>query len=156
MNKSILISVADGIAKIDGLHETLKRLHESGIQLYIVSGSVKEIIYRVLGDDAMFFNDISANRFVFNENEQLIRIEGTDFDFEGKADYIKNLSDRTAIPTKEILFIGNSFNDAHVYKSGARTLCVNPTLTNSHNRKYWHDTIDEMNSLADILKYCEL
>ena len=156
MNKSILMSVADGIAKIDGLHETLKKLNESGMQLYIVSGSVREIIDKVLGDDAKFFNDISANRFVFNEDEQLIRIEGTDFDFEGKAEYIKNLSDRLAIPAKEILFIGNSFNDAHVYKSGARTLCVNPTLTNSHNRKYWHDTIDEMNSLTEILKYCEL
>lgn len=56
-----------------------------------------------------------------------------------------------AIPAKEILFIGNSFNDARVYKSGAHTLCVNPTLKNSHNRKYWHDTIDEIKSFAEIL-----
>ena len=47
--------------KIDGLHETLKKLYESGIQLYVVSGSVKEIMDKVLGDDAKFFNDISAN-----------------------------------------------------------------------------------------------
>lgn len=153
MNKQILMSVADGIAKIDGLHETLKKLHESGKQLYIVSGSVREIIDRVLGDDAKLFNDISANNFVFNEDEKLIKIEGTDFDFEGKAQYIKNLSDKLGISAKKILFIGNSFNDAHVYKSGARTLCVNPTLTNSHNRKYWHDTIDEMKNLSEILNY---
>ena len=156
MNKSNLMSVVDGITKIDGLHETLKKLYESGIQLYVVSGSVREIIDEVLGDDVKFFNDISANRFIFNEDEQLTRIEGTDFDFEGKAEYIRNLSDKLAIPAKEILFVGNSFNDAHVYKSGARTLCVNPTLTNSHNRKYWHDTIDEMKNLAEILKYCDL
>lgn len=156
MNKSNLKSVAHNIVKIDGLHDTLKILHESGLQLYIVSGSVKEIIDIVLGDDAKFFNDISANRFVFDRNGKLLKIEGTDFDFEGKAEYVKNLSDRLVIPAKEILFIGNSFNDAHVYKSGARTLCVNPSLTNSHNRKYWHDTIDEMTSLVEILKYCGL
>ena len=154
MNKSNLNAVAQKIVKMEGLHDTLKKLHESGMQLYIVSGSIKEIIDIVLGDDAKFFNDISANRFVFNEHGKLLRINGTDFDFEGKAEYVKKLSDSLAIPTKEILFIGNSFNDAHVYKSGARTLCVNPTLTNSHNRKYWHDTIDEMKNLSDILKYC--
>lgn len=156
MNKNHLKFVADGITKIAGLHDTLTKLYESGMQLYIVSGSVKEIIDMVLEDDAKFFRDISANKFAFSKEGKLLKIEGTDFDFEGKAEYVRNLSDKLAISTREILFVGNSFNDAHVYKSGAKTLCVNPTLTNSHNRKYWHDTIDEMKSLVEILKYCGL
>lgn len=156
MDREHLKTVATGIARIEGLHDTLLKLHENGLQLYIVSGSIKEIISIVLGDDAKFFRDISANEFIFDKDNLLCRIKGTDFDFEGKADYIKNLSNKLAISSKDILFIGNSFNDAHVYKSGARTLCVNPTLTNSHNRKYWHDSIDEMNNLTEILNYCGL
>ncbi len=156
MSRGNIKTVADGIAKIEGLHDTLTKFYESGVKLYIVSGSIKEIIDIVLGDDVKFFDDISANKFIFNREGKLLKIDGTDFDFEGKAEYVKKLSDRLEIPAKEILFVGNSFNDAHVYKSGARTLCVNPTLTNSHNRKYWHDTIDEMTNLTEILKYCEL
>lgn len=156
MNKSNLVSVANEIIRIDGLHETLEKLNENGLKLYIVSGSIKEIIDLVLGDDVKYFNDISANRFVFDDEEKLIRIEGTDYDFEAKSEYIKKLSDRLSVPTKKILFIGNSFNDAHVYKSGARTLCVNPTHTNSHNPRYWHNYIDEMKNLSDIIKYCGL
>lgn len=156
MNKTHLKNVSDSIIKIEGLHDTLTKLQQSGIKLFIVSGSIKEMINMVLEDDANLFDDISANKFVFDKNGKLSRIVGTDFDFEGKAEYIKRLCDEMGISAKEVLFVGNSFNDAHVYKSGARTLCVNPTLTNSHNRKYWHDTIDEMKNLADILKYCGL
>ena len=156
MNKDLLKSVAAGIVPVEGLHDTLVNLHENGLQLYIVSGSIKGIITTVLGDDVRYFRDISANEFVFDKEGILCKIIGTDFDFEGKAEYIKNLCNRLDVPAKEILFIGNSFNDAHVYKSGARTLCVNPTLTNSHNRKYWHDCIDEMKNLSEIVKYCGL
>lgn len=156
MNRSILKTVAAGIVQVEGLHDTLTQLYKDGIQLYIVSGSIKEIISTVLGEDVKLFRDINANEFVFDKDGMLCKIKGTDFDFEGKAEYIKNLSKKLDIPAKEILFIGNSFNDAHVYKSGARTLCVNPTLTNSHNRKYWHDSLDEMKNLAEILKYCGL
>ena len=156
MDLQSLESVADEIVVVDGLHETLETLYNSGILLYIVSGSIKQIIYKALANDLSLFSDIQANNFIFDSNNHLIRIDGTDYDFEGKAEYVKQLSDRLSIPPKEILFIGNSFNDAHVYKSGARTLCVNPTKTNSHNKKYWHDSIDDMKNLSEIIKYFKL
>lgn len=154
MTRENLHDVANTIVKMDGLHETLEILHGQGIKLYILSGSIKELIYLVLGEDANYFEDISANEFVFDEKDRLTAIKGTDYDFDGKAAYVSNLSKKLNISTSSIRFIGNSFNDAHVYKSGARTLCVNPTLTNSHNKTYWHESIDDMKNLSEIIRYC--
>ncbi len=154
LNKSDLNDIIKEIIPINGLNETLQKLKSADIKLYIVSGSIKEIIYPVLGDNAKYFEDISANIFHFDKTGALTRIEGTEYDFEGKAEYIRKLSDHTGVPTRRILFIGNSHNDAHVYKSGARTLCINPTQTNSHNKKYWNNSLESVNDLQEILNYC--
>ena len=157
MNHDQLIDIAKTIHLVEGFEETITILREHKIALYIVSGSIKEIINYILGDFASSFNDISANEMIFDENGYLISIKGTQFDFSGKAEYIRRLVDNNSeLSPKQILFIGNSFNDAHVYKSGCRTLCVNPHLTNSHNTKYWHERIDNMENLLEILPYCHL
>lgn len=138
---------------LPGFFETIKKLQNEGVKLFIVSGSIREIIVEILQDNANLFESIDANKFVFDKDEILERIIGTEYDFEGKARRVEKISEEYGISTDEILFIGNSFNDAHVYKSGARTLCVNATHTNSHNQLYWHDSIDEMHNFEEILPY---
>lgn len=145
--------VAENIKRIPGLHDTIQDLHNSGYKLYIVSGSIKTLIDFVLKEDTEYFEEISANEFIFDKNGLLTQIKGTRFDFEGKATYVNRLCEKLKISPSEVLFIGNSFNDAHVYKSGAHTLCVNPTLTNSHNKTYWHSAIDDMKNLSEIMPY---
>lgn len=156
MNKDILYSIANEIKPINGFRETIKKLYNNNIPLFIVSGSILEIIYKVLGSDTKYFKDISANEFIFNKKGKLNSIKGTDFDFEGKSDYIKNLCKHTEIQPKDILFIGNSNNDSFVHKSGARTLCVNPTHTDSLNQKTWNYSIENMSNLNEILDYCKI
>ena len=141
---------------VPGCRETLEFLRQKDIMLYIVSGSIREIIRDVLGDMTSFFEDISANKFYFRGN-QFDRILGTDYDFEGKCEYIRRLIDETKVLPSEVLFIGNSFNDTHVHMSGARTLCINPINTNYTNTIYWHDYIRELQDLHEILPFvfCE-
>lgn len=154
MNKSVLIDVAKTIRLIEGFDEAISILVKNNISLYIVSGSIKEVINIVLGEKKSYFRDISANEMLFDNNDLLSKINGTHYDFDGKAEYVRKIINNNNLSPKQVLFIGNSFNDAHVYKSGCRTLCVNPHLTNSHNTKYWHDSIDDMNNLNEILPFC--
>lgn len=153
LSESIIKDIAKGFEIVPGFQETIQKLKKCNVKLFIVSGSIREIIVEILHELVSDFESIDANRFVFNENGVLERIIGTEFDFEGKAERIKKISSEYNISVDEILFIGNSFNDAHVYKSGARTLCVNPTKTNSHNQIYWHDSIDEMKDFTEIIPY---
>ncbi len=152
LTKQQLLTLAQGFVVVPGFYETISHLKASGIRLYIVSGSIHEIIINVL-TNCDSFDEISANKFVFHKQGLLSRIIGTKYDFDGKAKFVEKVANECQIPTDEILFIGNSFNDAHVYKSGARTLCINPTLTNSHNTLYWHDAIDEMKNFNEILPF---
>lgn len=153
LSAQLVIDVASQIRTIKGLAETLAALRKSNIKVFILSGSIKQIIDTVLFEYKEFIYDISANNFVFDSFGNLMRIEGTKFDFDGKADYIRKISKECNVSPSNVLFVGNSFNDAHVYTSGARTLCINPVHTNPNNKLYWHDCIYESDNLCDILEY---
>lgn len=156
LTKDHLHEIATEMEIVPGCRETLEFLRQKDIMLYIVSGSIREIIRDVLGDMTSLFEDISANKFYFRGN-RFDRILGTDYDFEGKCEYIRHLIEETKVLPSEVLFIGNSFNDTHVHMSGARTLCINPINTNYTNTIYWHDYIRELQDLHEILPFvfCE-
>lgn len=149
-----LLELSKQIKLISGCAKTLRLLKERNIKLYIVSGSIKEVIENVLGNSHFFFTEIKANEFVFDTQTSILhKIIGTKYDFVGKANYISYIANRLGIATSDILFVGNSNNDMWVYQSGAHTLCINPSLTNYHDYTVWHNTIVECKDLQEILPF---
>lgn len=153
LSKNILYAIADKITLIDGIEETFKELRKRDIKIYIVSGSIKIIIQSVLGDLNEYVDMIRANELRFDEDGYLTRIIGTKYDFEGKAEYIRIIADDLQISTKDILFVGNSRNDHFAYESGARTLCINPRLTDMLDNIIWNDYIETCTNLTEIFTY---
>lgn len=140
-SKDILMEIAKDIQLMEGAIEVLLKLkNEDNLKLYIVSGSIFELIENVFGDSIEdLFDGHMANTFIFHTNNKLSKIIGTQYDFEGKAEYIKKIvNDEGLESASEVLFIGNSDNDEYAYKSGAQTLCFNPRLTNGSNKKIWN------------------
>lgn len=155
LTKKILSEISSCIPLVEGCAPVLQKLKSNDLSLFIVSGSIREIIMEVLGEDiSRLFYWIHANRMDFrSSNGELKRIIGTRYDFEGKCNYIMEIAKELNIQPYEILFVGNSDNDEFVYKSGAITLCVNPNSTNGHNIMIWNNRIDNMGNLSDILPY---
>lgn len=154
LTRQQVIEYAKRIKLIDGCKKTLQILKERNIKLYIVSGSIIDIIQNVLGNTHVFFTEIKANEFIFNTQTSILnKIIGTEYDFEGKANYINQIAKRLGIASSDILFVGNSNNDTYAYQSGANTLCINPTLTNYHDDIIWHNTIVECKNLSEILPF---
>lgn len=145
--------IADKIVLINGIEEVLRFLNQSNVKVYIVSGSIAQIIKRAMGNNFQYIDGMRANNFYFDEAGYLERIVGTRYDFEGKADYIKHVSEEDGLPIKKMLFIGNSVNDQFVYKSGVKTLCINPKETNSENRLIWNNSIESCVDLRQILPF---
>jgi len=56
----------------------------------------------------------------------------------------------------DVLFVGNSLNDIYASRSGARTLCVNPHLTNPEIEEHWTYCIPEMRNLKQILQHVKI
>lgn len=157
MTNRILSEVADEISMIEGSIPTLKKLHDNNIHLFIASGSIRDVIVKVIGEkNVHLFEEIKANRMEFDKNGRLKRIIGTKYDFKGKRDFVEKVAQTLDINTCNILFIGNSNNDQLAYKSGAVTLCVNPDLTDPQDKKIWHNAIYEMQNLNEIMSYVDL
>ena len=141
------------IEPIDGISETFKILSDKGISIYIVSGSIRTIINNVLGSSHIYLDAVMSNVMRFDGEGLIEEIRGHDFDFQGKADFIRDVAKKKRCNEIEILFVGNSLNDVSAALSGARTLCVNPKKTDPYQSKIWNDCIPEMADLKQILDF---
>lgn len=151
LHKSSVDGIAQKIKLLPGVKETFAMLEKKEIKIYIVSGSIFDVIKKVLGNSVYHYVDgIKANHFFYSDNGILSKIVGTKYDFEGKADFIREISTELQISTKDILFVGNSFNDRFAYLSGARTLCINPKETDPTDLVVWNGCIKQCRNLRDI------
>lgn len=155
LHRATVEGVADNISLLDGVEDTFKKLQKLDIKIYIVSGSILSIIQKVLGNLFQYIDGVKANQFRFDSNGFLTKIIGTKYDFEGKSLYIRNLAKELNISPREILFVGNSTNDQYAHSSGAKTLCINPVLTDASNTDIWHECILNCENLTEILKYID-
>ena len=151
LHKDVLEEIASKIKLLDGCKELFEELHRRNIKIHIVSGSILLIIQRVLKEHTWLVDSIKANDFMFSSAGFLIEIFGTKYDFEGKAAYISEVADSLNISPADILFVGNSYNDKHAYKSGASTLCINPIKTDPSDTVVWHNRIDDCTNLMQLL-----
>ncbi len=156
MTKEQLDSVADSIELIPGVPEVIRQLKSEGVKLYILSGSIRQVIKKVLGDLWHSFEEVRANEMEFDRSGLLTQIRGTPYDFEGKATFLKRIIHDEGIAGMNTLFVGNSCNDVWASESGARTLCVNPKFTDPDNPAHWTYSIRRMESLAEITRYIKL
>jgi HAD superfamily phosphoserine phosphatase-like hydrolase len=151
-----LKKIARDIQLVPGTKDTLESLKKNGIRLYVLSGSIKQVIKLVLGDLYDLFDEVKANEIEFDGAGVIKRIIGTRYDFQGKAAFLSNLIYEQALSPLDVLFIGNSVNDIWASQSGARTLCVNPHMTNPDIEEHWSYAIKEMKNLRQILEYVRI
>ena len=152
-NYDALIKLAKNIKLIDGLEETLKKLKDNGFQLFVVSGNIISVIKEVLGEKSKYFDGIMANNLLFDKSRTIEHIVGTNYDFEGKANFISQFKVNTNSASKDLFFVGNGKNDEWAHLSGCNTICINPDETDYANSTKWHRVIDNVSNLTDVLEY---
>ncbi len=156
LNYDAVISVASGLALIDGFDDCMEELQRLSVPAYLVSGSIWDVIAAVLGDRTKYFQRIEANTFGYiGPDKQLGTISGTKFDFKGKGDFVREVAKELHVRTSNILFVGDDINDVHVKKVGARTLLVNPHQTSAADDSAWDKCLPRMVSLFEILPFVD-
>ncbi len=147
---SIKVSTTGAILpRIKGIKNTLEVLKSKGYDLFIVSGSIKQIIKSYLKENINYFTGIYANNFNYDNNGIIESITATPFDFDGKKVFIEHLIN-SGIKKENIIFIGNSYNDEKVSSAGVKTICINPETKNFNDKSIWHKAIIS-ESLSKIL-----
>lgn len=155
LKKEQIELIAKQICLMPGTEDVFKTLYENRIPIYICSGSIDIIIEYVLGNLNKYVRKIACNQFAYDSSgTKLKAIIGTTYDFEGKANFIKEIAEDLDISTHDIVFVGNSNNDEFAVTSGAKTLVVNPILTSGYNRNIWkYFAGHNVEDLKDILPF---
>jgi HAD superfamily phosphoserine phosphatase-like hydrolase len=152
-NLTQLKRIARGMSLLTGASEAILKLRASGIKLYILSGSIKQVIKECLGNLYDCFEHVSANEMTFDKSNILAKIRGTFYDFDGKARFLKNIIRENGYDQWEVLFVGNSRNDDWASLAGVRTLCINPQKTRPDDRSVWTYARERVENLIDIFQY---
>lgn len=154
LKSSDMEKISQSIRLVDGTIETLRFLKSKGIKLYICSGAMDDLIDTILdADERNLFEKIECNHFFYDKNGYLKSIQGTQYDFEGKAVFIRKIIDANKIQPEECIFVGNSDNDIWAHESGAKTLVVNPHKINGMNRTEWKYYLEKMDNLEEIIPF---
>ncbi len=154
LNKKLLNNAINETTVLDGCLELFKHLKQKGYDIHIVSGGIKQVILESLGSATKYCSNITSNELVFNDFNFLNSVIATPYDYEGKAVYVQKLVQEKGLTPNDILFIGNSDNDEFVYKTGCKTLCINPDNANCGNKTIWNNII-ETDNLLDLLPIIE-
>ena len=144
------LDVSNKISLIPGVKETIVELTNKGYDLYIVSGCIKQTIEKVLGEYVKYFRHIESNNCLFDKDGLIQSLIPTLYDYEGKAQFVENLK-QEGYATKDIVFVGNADNDEWVYKTGCKTICINPDGAEITNRKKWKHVYKNVSNLSHIL-----
>ena len=153
MSFEILNKISSQIQLLAGVKQTFEILKQKGYELHIISGNIVAVIESVLGDNKQYFTSINANKFIFDKNNKLTYIQGTEYDCEGKAKFIKEYIEKTKANPSELYFVGNGFNDEWAHESGCNTICINPDETEHTNTTKWHKVIENLTDLQQILDF---
>ena len=155
LHKDLVDKLSGEIELIDGFDDTIRTLKSEGYALHICSGNFRFVIENVLKDSAKYFDSINANMMFFDNNGYANTILGTQYDFEGKANFINRLKETYHLDPKDITFVGNGDNDEWAHTSGCNTLCINPCKTDITNKTIWHNAIERVDNLTQILPFVD-
>lgn len=151
LDKQTLLDIGSSIEMHDGFEEMLIDLKKKGYSLHIVSGNIGDVVENVLKDKVKYFDSINTNSFKFDEGGKLVDIVGTNYDYQGKADFVNTFITNSGSKASEVTFVGNGDNDEWVYTTGCETICVNPDKTDADNKTIWHNAVKNLTDLRQLL-----
>lgn len=159
--KTKMLEATKGLRLMPGVLETLNKLRElkekakaegDCLKLAIISGSLNIALEKVLPNYKEYFDDVYINHLIFDgkDGENLAGIKSTTFDFENKADALREIAARENIPLSECAFIGDHDNDIHVAEIAGLSIAFN---CRSERLAQIADVVIEKKDLREILKY---
>lgn len=155
VSEIMLKDISNETILISGLGELLKFFKNNSVDVYILSGGIKNIIEFSLLEYMPYIKKIEADKLIFNENRELTNIDFVDNSVENKSLFIFKIMEKLNLKSDEIVFVGNGSNDEDVYKTGVKTICINPDDADFKNTVKWNHCIENCGNIMDILKFID-
>ena len=153
VNRALLKEISKDTFLLDNAKEVLRYLYKNDIKTIILSGGIKNIIDEVLGDYKKYIYRIEAQELLFDKSGKLKGITTLDHEIQDKSQFVQIMIKNLKLSSDEVVFFGNGKNDETVYKTGVKTICINPDGANFDNKLYWNETIKHTDDLKSILNF---
>ena len=135
---------------MEGAMETLQELKKNGIKLAIISGSLNILLEKFIPDYEKFFDDVFLSRIYFDENEDISRIDATEYDMDGKAMALRKIAEREGISLDECAFIGDYLNDFKIIQEAGLGIAFN---CQHDELKKVADVVIDKKDLREVLRH---
>lgn len=155
VDKNLLSDIARETILLDESEYVLNYLHSKDIKVIVLSDGIKNIIEYVLGQCEKYIFRIEAQEILYDEDGIVNGITSLNHFIEDKSQYVNMILKELSLKPSEVIFFGNGKNDEEVYKSGVKTVCLNPDDADFENKTIWHNVIMHTNSLKPIFPFIE-
>ncbi|MCP4600636.1 MAG: HAD-IB family phosphatase [Proteobacteria bacterium] len=122
-DKEKIQKILDTLKPMPGAMELLTDLQSRGHILSIISGSLDIVVNHLFEKD--LFKHVLINKINFDKNGRIKGGEPTPYDFEGKAEGLKELARRENLPMSATCFIGDNYNDLWIAKAAGLAIAFN-------------------------------
>ena len=138
------------IKLMEGALDTIAELRKAGLKIAIISGSINIILEYLLPDYEELFDDIFLSRFYFDEKGNIIQIEATEYDMDGKALALKKIAKKENLDLSECAFIGDHRNDLKISEEAGLSIAFD---AKDDELRTVSDIIIDKKDLREILKH---
>jgi HAD superfamily phosphoserine phosphatase-like hydrolase len=141
--------IVKGLTLTRNLREGLKTLKADGFTLALISGGVDAVLYEMIPDANALFDHVFINRLKFEANGLVSCVDATPYDFDGKADALRQICAERGYSVAQAVFVGEGFNDGHVCAIAGLSIAYPPRAYETEAAS--HVLIEE----DDLLKVVE-
>ncbi len=138
------------IELMKGTLETISELKKAGLKVAIISGSINIILEYLLPDYEKLFDDIFFSKLHFDKEGNIIKVEATEYDMDGKALALKKIAEKEGISLSECAFVGDHHNDVKIAEEAGLSIAFD--AKDDKLRKV-SDIIIDKKDLREILKH---
>jgi HAD superfamily phosphoserine phosphatase-like hydrolase len=125
LTKKEFLRIVESQPLREGAKETISALKAQGFKTAIVTGCFSDLARKAqenLGIDFV----VSHCNLKFDEKGKLENWNLLECDFEGKANYIKQIAQGFGFATSQCVYVGNGFNDVPAFQTVGHAIVFNP------------------------------
>lgn len=150
--KATRAEIVDAIREFehfDGAHRTLHELKRRGARLAVISGTLNIVIDTLFPEHP--FDDIYANRLLFDQRGYLSGWQATPFDLEGKPIALRALAQKHEVSLARAAFVGDGANDVPMVGVAGCVVAFNPRSRELERRANHVVREPDLSRLLDLI-----
>lgn len=126
LNREKLSKIIEPLQLTNNFYPAIQQLRQENFVLAIISGGIDFFLKEKVPDFRKLFDFVFINEFKFDSSGMLNGLVTSQFDFQGKAQALRYICERSGCTLDETVFVGDAFNDADIMSVAGYSIAYPP------------------------------